>query len=488
MNARLNALSGKLVLLLGSAALAGCSMTPKYMRPEAPVSPSYPTAAAYGGAQSSDPGAGADISWRDFYDDPLLHALIEMALVNNRDLRVTALNVEAARAQYRIQRSELLPTIAVGAEGTAQRLPSDLFYNRRSYQVGATASAWELDLWGRVRSLSDQALESYLALDATRQASQMSLVAEVANAYLTLRADQELLRLANETFAAQERSYALTRQLAEVGNLAQLDLERAEVALRTSEADRATYTRLAAQDRNALVLLLGAPLSAELAARLDAADTLPNGIMSADLPAGLPSDLLTRRPDIRAAEHTLRAANANIGAARAAFFPTISLTGSAGTASASLDDLFSSGSGAWNFMPRITLPIPIFGGSALRANLDRAEVQKRIEIASYERAIQSAFREVADGLAGKGALDAQIRSETQRVDASRNAYALAEQRFKAGEDDNLALLDAQRTLYGSQQALVRSKLVQLSNLINLYKALGGGWTEFAVPPDDPLAR
>lgn len=477
MNARLNALSGKLVLLLGSAALAGCSMAPKYVRPEAPVSPSFPTGAAYEGAQPSEAGAGADIGWRDFYDDPLLHELVEKALANNRDFRVTALNVEAARAQYRIQRSELLPTIAVGAEGTAQQLPSDLFYNRRSYQVGATASAWELDLWGRIRSLSDQALESYLALDATRQASQMSLVAEVANAYLTLRADQELLRLANETLATQERSYALTKQLADVGNLARLDLERAEVALRTAESDRATYTRLAAQDRNALVLLLGEPLSAELAARLDAADTLPDGIMPADLPAGLPSDLLTRRPDIRAAEHTLRAANANIGAARAAFFPTISLTGSAGTASASLDDLFSSGSGAWSFMPRITLPLPIFGGSALRTNLDRAEVQKRIEIASYERAIQSAFREVADGLAGKGTLDAQIRSETQRVEASRNAYMLAEQRFEAGEDDNLALLDAQRTLYGSQQALVRSKLVRLGNLINLYKALGGGWQE-----------
>ena len=335
MNARLNALSGKLILLLGSAALAGCSMAPKYVRPEAPVSPSFPTGAAYEGVQPSEASAGADIGWRDFYDDPLLHELVEKALTNNRDLRVTALNVEAARAQYRIQRSELLPTIAVGAEGTAQRLPSDLFYNRRSYQVGAMASAWELDLWGRVRSLSDQALESYLSLDATRQASQMSLVAEVANAYLTLRADQELLRLANETLATQERSYALTKQLAEVGNLARLDLERAEVALRTAESDRATFTRLAAQDRNALVLLLGEPLSPELTTRLDAADTLPDGIMPADLPAGLPSDLLTRRPDIRAAEHTLRGANANIGAARAAFFPTISLTGSAGTASAS---------------------------------------------------------------------------------------------------------------------------------------------------------
>ena len=343
--------------------------------------------------------------------------------------------------------------------------------------MGATASAWELDLWGRIRSLSDEALESYLSLDATRQASQMSLVAEVANAYLTLRADQELLRLANETLVTQERSYALTKQLADVGNLARLDLERAEVALRTAESDRATYTRLAAQDRNALVLLLGEPLSAELATRLDAADTLPDGIMPADLPAGLPSDLLARRPDIRAAEHTLRAANANIGAARAAFFPTISLTGSAGTASASLDDLFSSGSGAWSFMPRITLPLPIFGGGALRANLDRAEVQKRIEIANYEGAIQTAFREVADGLAGKGTLDAQIRSEMQRVGASRNAYTLAEQRFTTGEDDNLALLDAQRTLYRSQQDLVRSKLLRLSNLINLYKALGGGWQE-----------
>lgn len=486
MNVRLNAPGGKLALLLGSAALAGCSMAPTYVRPDAPVSPSYPTGAAY--ADTADPATrGTDMGWRDFFRDPLLHDLIDMALANNRDVRVAALNVESARVQYRIQRSALLPEIAVVADGTAQHLPSDLAHNRRSYQVGAAAAAWELDLWGRIRSLSDQALESYLALDATRQAAQMSLVAEVANAYLTLRSDQQLLRLADETLASQNQSYALTQQLVDVGQLARLDLERAEVALRTAEADRAIYTRLAAQDRNALVLLLGAGLPADLAARLDTADSLPDDIMPADLPAGLPSDLLTRRPDIRAAEHMLRAANANIGAARAAFLPAISLTGTAGTASASLDDLFSSRSGAWSFIPRITLPIPIFGGSALRADLDRAEVQKRIEIATYEKAIQSAFRDVADGLAGRGTLDTQIRAQTQQVAASRNAYTLAQQRFAAGEDADLAQLDAQRTYYAAQQNLVRSRLARLGNLVNLYKALGGSWAEFAEPLDKPAS-
>ena len=386
MNARLISTGGRFALLLGATALAGCSMAPRYVRLGAPVSPSYPAEDAGAGATGAVDTAmpGADMGWRDFFRDPLLHDLIDMALANNRDVRVAALKVESARAQYRIQRAAYLPDIVVGAEGTDQRLPSDLAYNRHHYQVGVTAAAWEIDLWGRVRSLSDRALESYLALDATRQAAQMSLVAEVANAYLALRGDQQLLRLADETLANQKRSHALTQQLVDAGQLARLDLERAETALHTAEADRAIYTRLAAQDRNALVLLLGVPLPADLAARLDAAGDLPDDIVPGDLPAGLPSDLLTRRPDIRAAEHMLRAANANIGAARAAFFPTISLTGTAGTASGSLDDLFSSGSGAWSFAPQIRLPIPIFGHGALRADLDRAEVQKRIEIARYE--------------------------------------------------------------------------------------------------------
>ncbi|HBD32386.1 MAG TPA: multidrug transporter, partial [Cupriavidus sp.] len=259
----------------------------------------------------------------------------------------------------------------------------------------------------------------------------------------------------------QKRSYELTAQLVEAGSATQLDLRLAEISLRTAEANHAVYTRQAASDRNALVLLLGQPLTAELSQQLDAATTLPDGIVPTSLPSGLPSELLVRRPDIRAVEQMLLGANANIGAARAAFFPTISLTGSAGTASASLDGLFDSGSRAWSFLPQITLPI--FRGGALRANLDVAQVQKRIEIANYEKAIQVAFSEVADGLAGKRTLDDQIRSEQLLVAASQSAYELAEQRFKEGMDDNLTLLDAQRTLYGTQQTLVRTRLARLNN-------------------------
>lgn len=472
---------GRAATLLASVALAGCAMAPGYERPVAPISAAFPVGDAYVQAPVPAGGPAADIGWRDFFNDPLLQTLIERSLTNNRDLRVAALNVEAARAQYRIQRSELLPNLGVGGEAAAQRLPDPLFYNRRSYQVGASVSAWELDLWGRIRSLSDEALQKYFAIEETRTAAQLSLVAEVANAYLTLRADQELLRLSRETLATQRKSHELTKRLVDAGEIAQLDLRRAEIAVRTAEADMATYSRLAAQDRNALLLLLGEPLTPDLARQLDAADTLADNIVPDSLPAGMPSDLLTRRPDIRAAEHGLRGANANIGAARAAFFPTISLTGSAGTASADLDGLFSSGSGAWSFMPRITMPI--FQLGAIKANLDRAEVQKRIEIATYEKAIQSAFREVSDGLAGQGTLDQQIRAERLRAEASRDSYALSEQRYRAGEDSNLALLDAQRSLYGAEQSLVRARLLRLTNLINLYKALGGGWTERSLPND-----
>ncbi|MBY4898617.1 efflux transporter outer membrane subunit [Cupriavidus sp. AU9028] len=465
-----------------AAALAGCSMAPKYDRPAAPIDTAYPSGGAYVQQAPGTPDAGitADIGWREFFRDPLLQQLIGISLENNRDMRKAALNVEAARALYRIQRAEMLPNLGVSASGVSERLPADLSTTGngavlRRYDVAGVTAAWELDLWGRVRSLSDRALASYLALDETRIATQMSLVSEVANAYLTLRADQELLRLTHDTLATQKRSYDLTNQLVEAGNSTQLDLRRAETALRTAEANHAAYTRQAAKDGNALVLLLGKPLTPELSRQLDEAVSLPADLVPADLPSGLPSELLTRRPDIRAAEQMLIGANANIGAARAAFFPTITLTGSAGTASASLDGLFDPGSRAWSFLPQITLPI--FRGGALLANLDVSQVQKRIEIANYEKAIQAAFAEVADGLAGKRTLDDQIRSEELLVAASQKAYELAEQRFQEGVDDNLTLLDAQRTLYGTQQTLVRTRLTRLNNLIHLYKALGGGWTE-----------
>jgi len=482
-----------------AGALAGCSLAPTYERPAAPVDAAYPTGPAYdrqAGQGQAAQGAAADIGWRDFFHDPLLQRLIELSLSANRDLRVAALNVEAARAQYRIQRADLLPSVGGAGTGSIQRVPGDLTQSgesaiNRTYQVGVATSAWELDLFGRIRSLSEQALQSYLSLDETRIAAQLSLVAETANAYLTLRADQELLGLTRDTLRTQKESYDLTRQSYDLGVATALDLSQAEVALRTAESNLSQYTRLAAQDRNALVLLLGQPLPPDLAAQLDQPASLPDGILPLDLPAGLPSDLLVRRPDIRAAEHLLRGANANIGAARAAFFPSISLTGSAGTASASLGGLFDAGSGAWSFAPQIT--IPIFAGGALRAGLDLAEVQKRIEVARYEQSIQAGFREVADALAGRGTLDEQIHAQRQLVDASQRAYTLSDQRFQQGVDSYLNVLDSQRSLYTAQQALINTRLARLSNLINLYKALGGGWTEHTVAtqpqsPSQPEAR
>ncbi|EAR1071839.1 multidrug transporter [Salmonella enterica subsp. enterica serovar Typhimurium] len=441
--------------------LAGCTMAPKHERPASPTAMVYPYATS---TVSGAPDA-ADIGWRDFFHDPLLQELIAIALRNNRDLRKAGLNVEAARALYRIQRAEMLPTLGIATAMDASRTPADLSVmdeseiNRRYEAAGAT-TAWELDLWGRVRSLSDQALAAYMALDETYIAARMSLVSEVASAWLTLRADRELLRLTEDTLAAQKSSYTLTTQLARTGNATQLDLRMAEIALRSAEINRAAYTRQLARDRNALELLLGQPLTPELSRRLNEAVTLTEGAIPTTLPGGLPSDLLVRRPDIRAA-----------------FFPTISLTGSAGTASASLSGLFEPGSGSWRFLPQITLPL--FHGGALRADLDRAHVQKQIEIARYENVIQQAFRDVADGLAGQRTLNDQVQSEQRAVEASQIAYELAGLRFQEGVDDYLTLLDTHRMLYGAQQRLVRTRLMQQLNIINLYKALGGGWREYS---------
>jgi multidrug efflux system outer membrane protein len=476
-----------------AAVLAGCTLMPTYERPAAPIDAAYPTGPAYHSANQAAGSAGglatADVGWRDFFADPLLQQLIALSLANNRDLRVAALNVQAARAQYRIQRSDLLPTVAVGAQESVQRTPADLSPSgkagtSRSYQVGANVVSWELDLFGRIRSLNEQALQLYLAQDDTRVAAQLSLVSEVATAYMTLRADQELLQLTRDTLKSQRDSYALTKQSYDNDIATALDLSQAEISVRTAERNQSQFQRQVAQDMNALVLLLGNPLPQDVRAKLEAPAPLNDGLMPTSLPAGLPSDLLERRPDIRAAEHQLEASNANIGAARAAFFPTISLTGGAGTASASLGNLFKGGQGAWSFSPQITMPI--FEGGALQANLDLAKVQKRIEVANYERAIQSAFRDVADALAGRGTLDDQIRAQQLLVAANQRAYDLSEQRFRQGVDSYLNVLDSQRSLYASQQLLVQTRLERLTNLVDLYKALGGGWTEQTVQP--PQAR
>jgi multidrug efflux system outer membrane protein len=468
---------------LGLAAmlLAGCNLAPDYLRPAAPVPNAWPEGEAY--QLSADA-----IGWRDFMRDPRLQQLVEIALTNNRDLRVAALNIEAAQAQFRSTRANLFPFLDGGADYTAQRLPSDLAsgaasrssggggrsnagINTRSYQVGLGVTAFELDLFGRLRNTSESAFQSYLSYVETRRSAQISLVAQVAQAYLAVLADRELLKLTRQTLASQEASLNLTRASVQGGAANALTLRQAETSVEQARANLAGYTRQAAQDENALALLLGQPVPRELLG----GDSLHEGALLADLPAGLPSQVLLQRPDVLAAERSLLAANANIGAARAAFFPSLSLTGNFGTASSSLSNLFSAGSAAWSFAPQLT--VPIFAAGANQAGLDLAKVQKNIYVAQYERAIQSAFREVADALAARGTYDSQIQAQQALTNAYADAYRLSELRFRSGVDNYLTALDAQRELYSAQQQLIVLRQQRLTNLVTLYKVLGGGWNE-----------
>ncbi len=482
----------KRILSLAASAvlLAGCSLIPFYDRPAAPTAAAWPTGPAYGpeaGDQTGRPAA-ADIGWRDFFTDQRLQGLIELALSNNRDLRVAALNVEAARAQYQIQRADLFPSIDATGSGLNERLPARLSTTgapmiERQYSVGVGFTAYELDLFGRVRSLKEEVLEQYFAQEETRTSVQIALVAEVANAYLTLQGDQDLLRLTQDTLKSQRQSYDLIKLNSGQGVATELDLRQAETSVRTAEVNLAQYTRQVAQDRNALVLLVGQALPAGLEADLAEGHGLDaKGIPLADLPAGVPSALLERRPDIRSAEHSLKAANADIGAARAAFFPTITLTASGGTASTGLSELFQGASRTWTLAPNIV--VPIFEGGRLEASLDYAKVTKNIEVARYEKAIQTAFREVADALAARGTLDDQLRAQGALVEASDVRYRLSDMRFRNGIEGYLNTLDAQRTLYSAQQTLIVTRLSRLSNLVTLYKALGGGWSERTVQGRD----
>ncbi|MCP1652038.1 AdeC/AdeK/OprM family multidrug efflux complex outer membrane factor [Pseudomonas nitroreducens] len=460
-----------LSLAIAAGVLSGCSLIPDYERPEAPVAAAYPQGDAYDAAQPAN--AGADIGWREFFKDPQLQRLVEVSLENNRDLRVAALNIEAYRAQYRIQRADLFPAVDASFDGSRQRLPADLSQTGSSMissQYGATVgvTAWEVDLFGRLRALSDQALEQYFATEEARRSTQTSLVANVANAYLTLRADRAQLELTRNTLGTYQKSYDLTRRSYEVGVASALDLRQSQTQVESARATLAQYTRLVAQDQNALVLLLGSGLPGDMPKGRELSDEL-----LATVPAGLPSDLLQRRPDILQAEHQLKAANANIGAARAAFFPSISLTANAGTLSPDLGGLFDGGSGTWLFKPSINLPI--FNAGSLRASLDLAKVQKDINVAQYEKAIQTAFSEVADGLAARGTFNEQLQAQRALVDATSEYYRLADKRYRTGVDNYLTVLDAQRSLFSAQQQLITDRLNQLTSEVNLYKALGGGW-------------
>ena len=405
--------------------LGACTMAPKYQRPAAPVPAAY---------ESTDTAAAAapasEIGWKEFFPDPELQDLIARSLINNRDLRIATLNVEAARAQYRIQRADLVPAIEAQGGANNQLTPADLSRTGQSeitrvYSAGLGVPAYELDLFGRVRSLKDAALESYFAVEENRTAVQLLLVSEVASAWLTLIADRELLTLAEGTRDSQHKSYDLTKLRFDQGVSGEIELRRSESSWREAEVDIAQQTRRVVLDRNALAVLVGEPLPAEVGNGARAIDAQTFG---KDLPAGLPAELLARRPDVRAAEHLLRSANANIGAARAAFFPSISLTGFYGNASADLSALFQSGQTSWSFIPQIR--IPIFEGGANKAGLDLANVRKRIEIARYEQSIQIAFREVADGLIARSTLEDQLRAQEALTRAAESSYKLADMRYR----------------------------------------------------------
>lgn len=475
-----------LSLAVASVLLGGCSLIPDYQRPQAPVDGLWPAGEAYTASGVSETHTAADaLGWREFFRDPALQRLVETALANNRDLRIAALNVEAYRAQHRIQRAELFPSVSAAGSGTRQRLPADLSSTGEAatsgqYSATVGVNAWEIDFFGRLRSLNQQALEQYFASAEAQRSAQISLVASVANAYLTLQADQQRLQLTRDTLDTYRKSYALTERSFNVGVADALSLSQARTAVQGAEASLAQYARLVAQDRNALALLLGAGVPGDL----PGGAVLEQNLL-AEVPAGLPSELLQRRPDLLQAEHSLKAANASIGAARAAFFPNISLTANAGSASSELSGLFDGGSGTWLFQPQINLPI--FTAGSLKASLDYAEVQKDIQVASYENAIQTAFQEVADGLAARTTYAQQLDAQRALVETSEEYYRLAERRFRTGVDNYLTLLDAQRQLFNTQQQLISDRLNQLISEVNLYKALGGGWheqTQVATAPAD----
>jgi multidrug efflux system outer membrane protein len=453
-----------LIALTFPVLLGSCNLEPKLEGVNSPVPENYPG--------NSGGSVSADIAWNKFISDPRLKRLVKMAIENNRDLRVAALNVEATRAQYGITRSALFPTVNVGAGGSRSRQPGALgtgtAIESRAYEVSVGVTSYELDIFGRVRSQSNAALQEYFASDAARVGVQISLVAEVANAYFNQRAAIEQINLAQQTLDAVSETYDLTQKRFDAGDVSELDLRSVDIQVQTAKAQLAAYRQRVSETNNALAVLIGAPVPSSLPEGRSL-----EGALVAEVRAGVSSDLLRRRPDILEAEHQLKGANANIGAARAAFFPRISLTGSAGTASRSLGDLFQSGSSAWAFSPQVS--VPIFDGGLNKANLDLAQVRKQIEIASYEKTIQTAFREVADGLAARTGLAGQIEAYQGLVAAQQKRFELADARYRQGVDSYFEVLTAQQDLFESRQALIQLRLARAVNSIGLYKALGGGW-------------
>jgi len=452
--------------------ISGCSLAPKYVQPVAPIPAQLPHGEAYQESKTASRAVNiTELTWHDFFADKQLQAIISMALENNRDLRLAALNVERARAMYGVQRAELFPAIDAAGDRVKQRRSADLIgpgepRTVEQYGVNMGIAAWEIDLFGRIRSLKGQALEAYLTTEEARRGAQIALVSEVARVYLTLAADRENQQLAQSTLETQQQAYQLVQNLFDAGLSTELDLRRAQIPVEAARGDVARTTRLIAQDKNALNLLAGSPVAQEL---------LPADLNSIvppqELSPGLSSEVLLARPDIVAAEHRLKGAYAFIGAARAAFFPRISLTTTIGTASNELSGLFGSGTDTWNFAPQIAMPI--FDARTWAA-YRVSKANRDIILTQYEKTIQSAFREVADSLAVQGTIEQQVVAQQALVNASAETCRLSKERYNQGIDSYLGVLDAQRSLFAAQQGLVSLHLVKLANQVRLYAVLGGG--------------
>lgn len=460
-----------LLILLILFTIHGCTLAPKYTRPPAPVPSDWPKGAAYKDISRETAEVVEKLKWEEFFQDEKLRILIDLALRNNRDLRLAALNVERARALYGIQRAELFPSINAAASGNKHRTPADLSSSGRittseQYSVNLGITAWEIDFFGRIRSLKDEALEHYLATKHAGQSARISLMSAVAYAYFALAADRENLALAQSTLKTQQEMYDLIKRRVEVGLASELDLRRAQTQVDAAKGDVARYTQLVARDENTLTLLIGTSFPQEL---------LPSGLNEVKPPREVfpqtPSEILLNRPDIREAEHRLKASHANIGAARAAFFPRIALTTSIGTASAELSHLFKSGQGTWNFAPQIVMPI--FDARTWSA-YEVAKTEREIALTKYEKTIQNAFKEVADALAVHGTVEHQLASQQSLVDAMEETYRLAMARYLRGIDSYIGVLDAQRSLYGARKVLTDLKMAKHANQVHLYAVLGGG--------------
>jgi outer membrane protein, multidrug efflux system len=495
----------RLLLWALAAILAGCTLIPAYHRPPLPVPNRWPAEAPAGTAAPA-PRAGAaglpaaEVGWQEFFTDPRLKRLIAIALKNNRNLRIAVLNVEASQAEFRLQRAPLFPSISATGAGLIEKLPRNgglapggglgnglgaeaAGTTLREYSADLAFSSYELDLFGRERSLTQAAFEQYLAQRYTRRSVVIGLVSEVASDYFTVLADQALVRLSGETLRTDEQSYAITRAMYEHDRTTRLALRQSESAVDGARVSLAEYQGQLANATHALALVLGAPVPGDL----PRSETIEREGLLEQVPAGLPSQLISRRPDILSAEHALEAANANIGAARAAFFPSIELTASGGTASSSLSTLFAKGTGTWTFAPSINLPL--FAGGENRANLDLAHIETNVAVAKYALAIQSAFREVSDALSARASYRGELEAQRALVSAEADAYRLADMRFRAGLDSYLPTLTAQLSLYSARQQLITLRQADLTNEVSLYEALGGGWkrrTDLARrSPDSP---